>query len=102
MKLNKSWLVPAAIGVGLGWLFSGTLSKLIGQTHLPIHSMAGVARPRIMAHPVPRASGGGSGGIQGISRMHPSTQHFVPVRRSFDRSYDSWLHTTVNALPPIG
>lgn len=104
MKLpSKSWLVPAAIGVGIGWLLSGTISKLIHQTGLPIHAMQGrVARPRIMPHPVPHASGGGGGGIQGISRMHPSTTHFVPVRRSFDRSYDSWLHTTVNALPPVG
>lgn len=91
MKLSKSWLVPGLVGVGLGYLLSNHLSGL-----LPIHPLAyqgRMARPHPAVHPIAHPA-----------VHHPAVPHltYVPVRRSFDRSYDSWLHTTVNALPPIG
>ena len=89
-----SWAVPAIAGVALGYLFSNTLSGLVARTGLPIHSMAAQvrrpARPMIRPHPAAHQM-----------PVHPAAT-YVPVRRSFDRSYDSWLQTTVNALPTIG
>ena len=95
LSLNKSMLVPALVGIGLGWLFSGSISRLVGQTGLPIHAMQATKRPvhvtphRVVSHPT------------AAPHIAP-TPHFIPVRRSFDRSYDSWLHQTVNTIPTQG
>ena len=96
LGLNKSILVPALVGIGLGYLFNISISNLVAKTGLPIHAMQGMAkRPvhvtphRVVSHP------------QAAPHIAP-TPHFIPVRRSFDRSYDSWLHNTVNSIPTQG
>lgn len=95
LGLSNSWLIPAAVGVGIGYL----LSPMIGR-FLPIKPFQAMAATRMpmrrptVSRPVTHSA----------PMIHPATAplHYVPVRRSFDRSYDSWLHTTVNSLPSIG
>lgn len=101
LGLTGSWLASAAVGIAAGYLLSPMIARFLpikplhayqGMAHRPVHTA-----PR---HYVPRAAGGGRGGA---NIVHPQVPvHYVPVRRSFDRSYDSWLHTTVNSLPTIG
>lgn len=90
------WLVPALVGAGIGYLLSPTIAKF-----LPIHPFQAMAATHVpMRRPtVSRPSTVHSAPM--IKAAAPAT-HYVPVRRSFDRSYDSWLHQTVNSLPAIG
>lgn len=86
MAGKNSWLLPMAAGVAIGWFFSGTLSKILN----------------------PIASGFN---LQGghVGYAYPAAATYQPAgsfpyhqpaeRRSFDRFYDSWLHSTVNAIP---
>lgn len=94
MAGKNSWLLPLAAGVGLGWFFSGTISNILG----PIAGRFGVAGGHVgYAYPAQASmSNVPSGG-----RYSPYGFQYVPQpeRRSFDRSYDSWLHSTVNAIP---
>lgn len=80
------WALPLVGGLALGWFFSGTISKAISATHLPIQGGH-------VAYSYPAAKSGPPNS-QGRSVTWP--------RRSFDRQYDSWLETTVNALPTQG
>lgn len=101
---TSGWLVPAIAGLAVGFLASPMIARF---THLqPFQAYAATVPHsvpmRLAPHPVPKASGGGGGGLQGFRPTPNVPVHYVPVRRSFDRSYDSWLHTTVNSLPAIG
>ena len=63
LSLNKNMLVPALVGIGLGWLFSGSISRLVGQTGLPIHAMQGMAKRPV--HVTPHRV------VSGIRQQHP-------------------------------
>ena len=87
MAGKNSWLVPVLAGVAVGWFFSGTLSKVLD----PIGSRFGITGGHA-AYAYPAAAS---------TYSHPPSQPTYE-RRSFDRSYDSWLHNTVNAIPTQG
>lgn len=99
---TAGWLVPAIAGLAIGYLASPMLGRFLPIK--PFQAYAGSTISHVpMRHPAAAAT---------IHRpithapqvVHPTAPitHYVPVRRSFDRSYDSWLHTTVNSLPAIG
>lgn len=84
MAGKNSWLLPLAAGIGIGWFFSGTLSKVLDPIAASVNIRGGNAA---YAYP---------GNIVAPRYVEPYE------RRSFDRSYDSWLHNTYNSLPTIG
>lgn len=85
MAGKNSWLLPLLAGVGIGWMFSGTIGRFVG----PIAQNFGVR------------GGNAAYAYQGntINPAVPPRMVEPFERRSFDRSYDSWLHSTVNSLP---
>lgn len=85
---KNSWLLPMAAGVAIGWFFSGTLSKVLS----PIASSFNLQGGHV-GYAYPAAA---SYQPAGSFPYHAQTE-----RRSFDRSYDSWIHNTVNSLPSV-
>jgi hypothetical protein len=88
---KNSWLVPVLAGVAVGWFFSGTLSRVLD----PIGSRFGITGGHVgyaNTNAYPAAAS---------TYSHPPSQPTYE-RRSFDRSYDSWLHNTVNSIPTQG
>ena len=84
MAGKNSWLLPLIAGVGIGWFFSGTISRVVG----PIAGNFGL-------------KGGNAAYAYQGNTIDPAVEPRVAPfeRRSFDRSYDSWLHSTVNSIP---
>lgn len=90
MAGKNSWLLPLAAGIGIGWFFSGTLSKVLDPIATSFNLRGGNAAYAYPGNVINPA-------------VAPGPRYVEPYeRRSFDRSYDSWLHNTYNSLPTIG